>query len=204
MDCHSHFFEMSVWFYMFNCINPYGNLGPICCSRSRDTGTSYCSSTPHGYATWQLWRRVYPFFLCLPNCLAVFICILGTTGEMLASLPFTFWAWINIAALTQVIFTILLVQLFSHRSFAAAVAFSKTEVLQTAIFEALILGCSYSSNRHCHRRWSVCNCNVGICKNQFINCQHQQSLLSRQMAIGLAAGAFLGFCTVAYGLQCKP
>ena len=60
-------------------------------------------------------------------CPIAWLCLFGylsTTGEVLASLPFTFWAWINIAALTQVIFTILLVQLFSHRSFAAAVAFS--------------------------------------------------------------------------------
>jgi len=61
-------------------------------------------------------------------CPIAWLCLfayLSTTGELLASLPFTFWAWINIAALTQVIFTILLVQLFSHRSFAAAVAFSR-------------------------------------------------------------------------------
>ena len=56
------------------------------------------------------------------------------TGTALPDLTATFWIWINLAALTQVIFTILLVTLFSHRSFAAAVAFSKTEVLQTAIF----------------------------------------------------------------------
>ena len=47
-------------------------------------------------------------------------------GTALPDLPAKFWIWINLAALTQVIFTILLVQLFSHRSFAAAVAFSKT------------------------------------------------------------------------------
>ncbi|MBL6674173.1 MAG: EamA/RhaT family transporter, partial [Candidatus Puniceispirillum sp.] len=65
---------------------------------------------------------------------------ISSTGAAVAELPTGFWFWINLAALTQVIFTILLGQLFSHRSFAAAIAFSKTEVLQTAIFEALILG----------------------------------------------------------------
>ena len=40
----------------------------------------------------------------------------------------------------QVIFTVLLITLFNHRNFAAGTAFSKTEVLQAAIFEALIIG----------------------------------------------------------------
>jgi hypothetical protein len=31
----------------------------------------------------------------------------------------------------------------------------------------------------------------------------RQSIMSRQMAIGLAAGAFLGFCTVSYGAAMK-
>ena len=70
-------------------------------------------------------------------CPIAWLCVvfyIGMTGATLAGLPFAFCAWINVAACTQVIFTILLVQLFSHRSFAAAVAFSKTEVLHTAIF----------------------------------------------------------------------
>ena len=52
--------------------------------------------------------------------------------------PFLFW--VTIAAVLQIIFTVTLVMLFSHRSFAAGTAFSKTEVIQAAIFEALILG----------------------------------------------------------------
>ena len=125
---------------------------------------------------------------------------LSTTDEMLASLPFTFWAWINIAALTQVIFTILLVQLFSHRSFAAAVAFSKTEVLQTAIFEALILGVVVTVQTGIAIAVGVfATVMLAFVKTNLSIANIRQSLLSRQMAIGLVAGAFLGFCTVAYG-----
>ena len=59
------------------------------------------------------------------------------------SLPQTtqmFWVWVSIGGLMQVIFTVLLITLFNHRNFAAGTAFSKTEVLQAAIFEALIIG----------------------------------------------------------------
>ena len=44
--------------------------------------------------------------------------------------PFLFW--VTIAAVMQIIFTVTLVMLFSHRSFAAGTAFSKTEVIQAA------------------------------------------------------------------------
>ena len=54
--------------------------------------------------------------------------------------PPLFWLWVSIGGLMQVIFTVLLITLFSHRNFAAGTAFSKTEVLQAAIFEALIIG----------------------------------------------------------------
>ena len=51
-----------------------------------------------------------------------------------------FWFWVSLGGLAQVIFTFLLLTLFNHRNFAAGTAFSKTEVLQAAIFEALIIG----------------------------------------------------------------
>ena len=105
--------------------------------------------------------------------------------------PFTFWAWINIAALTQVIFTILLVQLFSHRSFAAAVAFSKTEVLQTAIFEALILGVVVTVQTGFAIALGVfATVMLALVKTNLSLGNIRQSIMSRQMAIGLAAGAF--------------
>ncbi|NCW17309.1 MAG: hypothetical protein EBW38_19170, partial [Rhodobacteraceae bacterium] len=136
-------------------------------------------------------------------CPIAWLCVIfytGLTGASLAGLPFTFWAWINIAALTQVIFTVLLVQLFSHRSFAAAVAFSKTEVLQTAIFEALILGVVVTVQTGFAIALGVfATVMLALVKTNLSLSNVRQSIMSRQMAIGLAAGAFLGFCTVSYG-----
>ena len=107
-------------------------------------------------------------------------------------------------ALTQVIFTILLVQLFSHRSFAAAVAFSKTEVLQTAIFEALILGVVVTLQTGIAIVIGVfATVMLAFVKTRFSIAHITESIMSRQMAIGLAAGAFLGFCTVCYGAALK-
>ena len=71
------------------------------------------------------------------HCLAVYLYGLGATGEGCEP-SFYFLGMINIAALTQVIFTISSFSAFQSPP-AAAVAFSKIQVLQTAIFEALIL-----------------------------------------------------------------
>ena len=134
--------------------------------------------------------------------IAWLFCVLysGYSGTALPDLPASFWFWINLAALTQVIFTILLVQLFSHRSFAAAVAFSKTEVLQTAIFEALILGVVVTVQTGFAIALGVfATVMLALVKTNLTVSNIRQSIMSRQMAIGLAAGAFLGFCTVSYG-----
>ena len=134
--------------------------------------------------------------------IAWLFCVLysGYSGKALPDLPASFWFWINLAALTQVIFTILLVQLFSHRSFAAAVAFSKTEVLQTAIFEALILGVIVTVQTGVAIALGVfATVLLSFTKANLAVANLRATLFSRQVAIGLAAGAFLGFCTVCYG-----
>ena len=118
------------------------------------------------------------------------------------SLPQTtqmFWMWVSIGGLMQVIFTVLLITLFNHRNFAAGTAFSKTEVLQAAIFEALIIG-------------EIVNFQVGLAiaigvlailmlsfhKSDAGLSGLFTSLCSKQSLIGLAAGAFLGLSTVSF------
>lgn len=129
---------------------------------------------------------------------------ISVTGTKLPDLPIEFWLWINLAALTQVIFTILLVQLFSHRSFAAAVAFSKTEVLQTAIFEALILGVIVTLQTGVAIALGVvATVLLSFAKAKLALTNLRAAIFSRQVAIGLGAGAFLGFCTVCYGAALK-
>ena len=117
----------------------------------------------------------------------------------LPSLNVQFLIWVTLAGVTQIIFTVLLVTMFSHRSFAAGTAFSKTEVVQAAIFEAIILG-------------HLVNLQVGaaivigvaavmllsLAKAKLTFGNLRAALFTRQTAIGLASGAFLGFCTVAY------
>ena len=121
------------------------------------------------------------------------------TNSSLPSLNYKFGFWVTIAGVLQIIFTVLLIKLFSHRSFAAGTAFSKTEVIQVAIFEALIIG-------------YVVSVQVGVAiilgflaivllsivKGQVSLSNLINSLLTRQAALGLTSGAFLALCSVCF------
>jgi len=107
--------------------------------------------------------------------------------------------WVTLAGVTQIIFTVLLVTLFSHRSFAAGTAFSKTEVVQAAIFEAIILG--HLVNLQVGLAiviGVVATLMLSLAKSSMTFANLIASLGTRQSIMGLASGAFLGLCTVAY------
>jgi drug/metabolite transporter (DMT)-like permease len=139
------------------------------------------------------------FSYAIPFSWAFVLAYAGWSAVPLPPLNLKFLLWVTVAGVTQIIFTILLVRMFSHRSFAAGTAFSKTEVIQAAIFEAVILG-------------HLVNLQVGLAiiigviavfilslaKSAMTFDNLKKSLFTKQTAIGLASGAFLGFCTVAY------
>tara|TARA_B100001093_G_C26715468_1_gene965435 strand:+ start:289 stop:1212 length:924 start_codon:yes stop_codon:yes gene_type:complete len=139
------------------------------------------------------------FFYALPFA---FIWMFGYTAASDASLPdlnICFILWTAIAGVTQIIFTVLLVTLFSHRSFATGTAFSKTEVIQAVIFEAIILGYIVSFEIGIAIVIGVIAVFLlSLAKNSLTLANLRGSLFTRQTATGVASGAFLGFCTVAY------
>jgi drug/metabolite transporter (DMT)-like permease len=121
------------------------------------------------------------------------------SGATLPDLNIPFLLWTTAAGVTQIIFTVLLVTLFSHRSFAAGTAFSKTEVIQAVIFEAIILGYIVSIEIGIAIMIGVIAVFLlSLAKSSLTLVNLSSSLFTRQTAIGLASGAFLGFCTVAY------
>ena len=62
-----------------------------------------------------------------------------TRGHMPAIAP-EFWGWAVAGGIAQIVATFATITLFSLRSFAVGIAFTKTETLQVAGFSALILG----------------------------------------------------------------
>ncbi len=111
----------------------------------------------------------------------------------------TFWIWVNLASLTQILFTVLLIRIFSQRSFAAGTAFSKTEVLQAAILETIILGVMVSLLTGLGIILGVIAViMLAFAKTALTRTEIIASCFSRTSAIGLASGTFLGLATVCY------
>jgi drug/metabolite transporter (DMT)-like permease len=72
---------------------------------------------------------------------AVYLTALVTAGA--GDLPQpgrAFWFWVVTAAVSQIVATSLQIVVMTSRNFATAVAYTKTEVVQAAVFEILFLG----------------------------------------------------------------
>lgn len=65
---------------------------------------------------------------------------LWLTHGSFPAINLAFWPWAMVGGIAQIIATFATITLFSLRSFAVGIAFTKTETLQVAAFSALILG----------------------------------------------------------------
>ena len=139
------------------------------------------------------------FLYAIPFAWAWIALYAASTGARIPVPDLSFFMWVTLAGVTQIIFTVLLVTMFSHRSFAAGTAFSKTEVIQAAIFEAIILGHVVSLQVGVAIVMGVVAVlMLSLAKTRMTVANLIASLGTRQSVIGLASGAFLGLCTVAY------
>ena len=121
------------------------------------------------------------------------------TASSLPSLNYQFGFWVTTAGVLQIIFTVLLIKLFSHRSFAAGTAFSKTEVIQVALFEAMILGYFVSLQvGFAIILGFFAIVLLSIVKGQVSFSNLMSSLLTKQAGLGLASGAFLALCSICF------
>ena len=75
-----------------------------------------------------LFAWIWTFAICLK------------TGTYLPEMNMLFFAFVGFAAILQIAFTILLIMMFNHRNYAIGIALSKTEILQTALLEAFLIG----------------------------------------------------------------
>lgn len=80
-------------------------------------------------------RYVYGAPLALA---AVGVCVVGF-GQHLPHPPRSFWLTITAAGLAQIVGTVALITAFDRRGFAIGTVYSKTEVLQVALFSVIVL-----------------------------------------------------------------
>ncbi len=106
-------------------------------------------------------------------------------------------SWLFLASICQILFTVLLIKLFTLRSFAIGIAFSKTEVIQTTILEILILGFILTTQLFV----AIFIGFVGvlfISKLKLFSSFTEKKILTKQVIIGVFCGIFLGLSSVLY------
>jgi drug/metabolite transporter (DMT)-like permease len=101
------------------------------------------------------------------------------------------------ASICQILFTIILIKLFTLRSFAIGVAFSKTEVIQTTLLEVTIIGFILTS----HVMLAIIIGFIGMLfmsKQKLIGNVGYNTLFFKQVTLGVSCGIFLGLSSVLY------
>ena len=105
----------------------------------------------------------------------------------------TFLVFAGIAGLSQILATLLLLTLFSLRTFAAGTAYSKTETVQAALIGLLILGDPLSIAA----LGGIIISLVGVLMLSIARADDGvRELLGRAIPIGLASGAFFALTSV--------
>ena len=137
------------------------------------------------------------FLYAAPFAVAYMLGLHLVGGAPLPAPNATFLVYVALGGMTQIIFTFLLLWLFSFRNFAAGTTFSKTEVVQIAILGFLVLGDTLT--------WaSAAAIAVAVLGVVVLSAAQTNvslgtlvtSLGEKPTLIGLASGAFLGASVV--------
>lgn len=137
------------------------------------------------------------FLYALPFALAAILGLHYGLGAPLPAPNGAFLAYVALGGTTQILFTFLLLYLFSFRNFAAGTTFSKTEVVQIAILGFLVLGDTLTAASGA----AIALATSGVlllsaAQSNITMATLVTSLGERSTLIGLASGAFLGASVV--------
>ena len=124
--------------------------------------------------------------------LALLILVGGQTPEWP---PMQFWGFVLAGGIGQIIATFCTVALFSERSFAVGIAFTKSEILLVAVFSALILGEPVSTQ-------GLIAILVGTSGVLVLSRPDggwgRTGILNRGVGLGLMAGTLFGISAIGY------
>jgi drug/metabolite transporter (DMT)-like permease len=139
------------------------------------------------------------FFYAWPFALLYFWGLQEYSGAPVPPVNALFLLYCLLGGLTQILFTFLLVYLFSFRNFAVGTIYSKTEVVQVALLGLILLGDTISLT-------GFAAIAVGMIGIFALSVAHTKitwknlvtSLFEKATLIGLLSGAFLGASVVFY------
>jgi drug/metabolite transporter (DMT)-like permease len=139
------------------------------------------------------------FFYAWPFALLYYWGLHEYTGAAVPEINGLFLLYCLLGGLSQILFTFLLVYLFSFRNFAVGTIYSKTEVVQVALLGLILLGDTISLT-------GSAAIGVGMIGIMALSVAHTSvtwknlitSLFEKPTMIGLLCGAFLGASVVFY------
>ena len=138
------------------------------------------------------------FIFALPFVALLSVLFLDTRElVILKNFSSTTWFFLIAASICQILFTIVLIKLFTLRSFAIGVAFSKTEVIQTTLLEIIIVGFILTSQV----LLAIIIGFIGMLfmsKQKLIGNVGYNKLFFKQVTLGVSCGIFLGLSSVLY------
>lgn len=139
------------------------------------------------------------FFYAWPFAV-LFVWVLNQFGGYAIPEPnLKFLIYCVLAGLSQIIFTFLLIWLFSFRNFAVGTIYSKTETVQVAILGLLILGDPLSTGAVIAIAVSLIGVvALSLAETSLTVRNLITSLFSKTTALGLVCAAFLGASVVFY------
>lgn len=137
------------------------------------------------------------FLVAAPLAALATAVLIARSGQGMPALDARFWAFVLAGGISQIIATLCTVALFSERSFAVGIAFTKTETVQVALFSGLILGDHISA-------WGFVAIFLGIAGVILLSRPPKPaggvrgSVVNRGTGLGLLAGALFGASSIGY------
>lgn len=119
---------------------------------------------------------------------------LRATGAGFPQIDGVFLALITLGGATQILATLCVILLFSHRNFAIGTSFKRTETLQAAIIGTIFLGDHLPVIGWVLIALSL----IGVLMMSKNPLGDERSFFNRSTGLGLASGLFFGICAVAY------
>jgi drug/metabolite transporter (DMT)-like permease len=139
------------------------------------------------------------FLYGMPVAILYLFVLLPVTGEPMPSPRWVFFAWVAAGGVAQIVATSLLLYVLSFRNFPVGVAYSKTEVVQAALFGLIFLGDRLT--------WwgtlAVAVCTFGVMLMSLVKSKHPllallSGWLERPALIGMASGAAFSIAAVGF------
>ncbi|MEE2717913.1 MAG: DMT family transporter [SAR324 cluster bacterium] len=139
------------------------------------------------------------FFYAWPLALLYLWGLLSFTGQPLPAITPAFWVYLVLGSVSQILFTFLLIWLFSFRNFAVGNTFSKTETAQIAVLGFVLLGDPLSGAAILAILISVFGVLVLSAGQSGLRLSNLVAgLTQRSTGLGLLSGFFLGASVVLY------